>query len=130
MERVWVYARIPFHPGATNQQLLCNIKKAEEFGYQVVGSSTDSTRGWLHRPGLKEMLRHVRSGEVDRIYIESMGTISHRWCHLIAFFKEMTDRSVQVQTAQYSLRYVAHIRGFGAGIETRAIRKGKAIPWD
>lgn len=130
MERAWVYARIPFYKRETEKQLQRLMEKAQDNDCLVVGYSLDVHRGWIRRPGLWKMRRHIRRGEVDRLYIDSIGVISHRWCHLISFFKEMTDCGVIVQTSRYNLRYVANCRGIGHGIESRAIAKGLYIPWN
>lgn len=43
--------------------------QAHADGCTVVGSSTDEHGGWLLRPGYREMLRHIRKGEIDTVYI-------------------------------------------------------------
>lgn len=130
MERVWVYARIPYHPHATLQQRDRLLESAAEKGWRVVGSSMDVCHGWRHRPGLALLQKHIRKGEVDRVYIESMDAISGRQRHVIAFLREMMQYHIKVQTIAYQLAYKAQCYGFGEQIETRALRQGLEPPWD
>lgn len=128
MERVWVYARIPGYPRATEGHLAEMVQKAEEAGYQVVGKSLDVHRGWWRRPGLREMMHHIRKGEVDRVYIESIGSISHTDSHNIWFLKQLSRHQVKVQAMQYNIAFRARQHGYE--IATWALQKGLDIPWD
>ena len=67
--RVWLYARIPGDYVGTMDSIKVCALQAHADGCTVVGSSTDEHGGWLLRPGYREMLRHIRKGEIDTVYI-------------------------------------------------------------
>ena len=128
MERIWVYARIPGCPQDTENQLAEMAQKAEQAGCQVVGRSLDVHHGWWRRPGLRKMIRHIRKGDVDRVYIDSIGSISHSNSHNIWFLKQMSRCQVKVQAMQYNIAFRARQHGYE--LSTWALQKGLDIPWD
>lgn len=67
--RAWLYARIPGDYVGTMDSIKVCALQAHADGCTVVGSSTDEHGGWLLRPGYREMLRHIRKGEIDTVYI-------------------------------------------------------------
>lgn len=67
--RAWVYARIPGDYVGTMDSIKVCALQAHADGCTVVGSSTDEHGGWLLRPGYREMLRHIRKGEIDTVYL-------------------------------------------------------------
>ena len=71
--RVWLYARIPGDYVGTMDSIKVCALQAHADGCTVVGSSTDEHGGWLLRPGYREMLRHIRKGEIDTVYICRIG---------------------------------------------------------
>lgn len=83
--RVWLYARIPGDYVGTMDSIKVCALQAHADGCTVVGSSTDEHGGWLLRPGYREMLRHIRKGEIDTVYICRMRHISRSEGHLISF---------------------------------------------
>lgn len=89
--RAWVYARIPGDYVGTMDSIKVCALQAHADGCTVVGSSTDEHGGWLLRPGYREMLRHIRKGEIDTVYICRMRHISRSEGHLISFFRQLTS---------------------------------------
>lgn len=87
--RVWLYARIPGDYVGTMDSIKVCALQAHADGCTVVGSSTDEHGGWLLRPGYREMLRHIRKGEIDTVYICRMRHISRSEGHLISFFRQL-----------------------------------------
>ena len=87
--RAWVYARIPGDYVGTMDSIKVCALQAHADGCTVVGSSTDEHGGWLLRPGYREMLRHIRKGEIDTVYICRMRHISRSEGHLISFFRQL-----------------------------------------
>ena len=73
--RVWLYARLPGDELGTLNQLNFLRLRANLQNCTIVGTSIDTRRGWLHRSGYREMMRHVKSGDVDQVHICRLGTI-------------------------------------------------------
>ena len=66
--RVWLYARLPGDELGTLNQLNFLRLRANLQNCTIVGTSIDTHRGWLHRSGYREMMRHVKSGDVDQVH--------------------------------------------------------------
>lgn len=127
--RVWLYARIPGdYVGTMDSIKVCAIQ-AEADGYEIVGSSTDNHRGWLLRPGYREMMRRVRKGEIDAIYFCRMRQISCRERHLFSFFRQLMKYGVKAAATEYNIEYRANNFKFGRKIETYAAKHGLEKPY-
>lgn len=127
--RVWLYARISGDYVGTMDSIKVCALQAHADGCTVVGSSTDEHGGWLLRPGYREMLRHIRKGEIDTVYICRMRQISGKERHLYSFFKRLMQRGVQVTATEYSLRDRVNMFRLARRIERYATRKGLQLPW-
>lgn len=68
-KRVWLYARIPGNDGETLRCIRECAAKAEQDNCKIVGTSADERYGWLLRPGYREMMRQVKAGEIDCLYL-------------------------------------------------------------
>ena len=80
--RAWVYARIPGdYDGTMNSYKVCSMQALHD-GCDIVGGSIDERGGWLLRPGYRDMLRQIKAGKVDRVYICRMRQISGKERHL------------------------------------------------
>lgn len=102
--RAWVYARIPGdYDGTMNSYKVCSMQALHD-GCDIVGGSIDERGGWLLRPGYRDMLRQIKAGKVDRVYICRMRQISGKERHLYSFFKRLMQHGVQVTATEYSLR--------------------------
>ena len=87
--RAWVYARIPGdYDGTMNSYKVCSMQALHD-GCDIVGGSIDERGGWLLRPGYRDMLRQIKAGKVDRVYICRMRQISGKERHLYSFFKRL-----------------------------------------
>ena len=88
--RAWVYARIPGdYDGTMNSYKVCSMQALHD-GCDIVGGSIDERGGWLLRPGYRDMLRQIKGGKVDRVYICRMRQVSGKERHLYSFFKRLT----------------------------------------
>ena len=105
--RVWLYARIPGDYVGTMDSIKVCALQAHADGCTVVGSSTDEHGGWLLRPGYREMLRHIRKGEIDTVYICRMRHISRSEGHLFSFFRQLMKHGVKVVATEYNIEYRA-----------------------
>lgn len=127
--RVWLYARIPGDYVGTMDSIKVCALQAHADGCTVVGSSTDEHGGWLLRPGYREMLRHIRKGEIDTVYICRMRHISRSEGHLISFFRQLMKHGVKVVATEYNIEYRAANFKLGRKIDTYAARHQCAKPF-
>ena len=95
----------------------------------LVGTSADERYGWLLRPGYREMMRQVKAGEIDRIYIYRMRQISGKEQHLFRFFQQVMQQGIKVVTLEYSLRDRLHEYRLEMKIENYAARHKLPLPW-
>ena len=76
-----------------------------------------------------EMLRSIRDGKVNCVYVCRMRQISGKERHLYSFFKRLMQRGVQVTATEYSLRDRVNMFRLARRIERYATRKGLQLPW-
>ena len=127
--RAWVYARIPGdYDGTMNSYKVCSMQALHD-GCDIVGGSIDERGGWLLRPGYREMMRQVKAGEIDCIYIYRMRQISGKEQHLYRFFQQVMQHGVKVVTLEYSLRDRLHEYRLEMKIENYAARHKLPFPW-
>ena len=94
--RAWVYARIPGdYDGTMNSYKVCSMQALHD-GCDIVGGSIDDRGGWLLRPGYRDMLRQIKAGKVDRVYICRMRQVSGKERHLYSFFKRLKAQNEKV----------------------------------
>ena len=127
--RVWLYARISGDYVGTMDSIKVCALQAHADGCTVVGSSTDEHGGWLLRPGYREMLRHIRKGEIDTVYICRMRHISRSEGHLFSFFRQLMKHRVKVVATEYNIEYRAANFKLGRKIDTYAARHQCAKPF-
>ena len=127
--RAWLYARIPGNDVETLRCIRECAAKAQRDGCEVVSTSTDERTGWLLRHGYREMMRQVKAGEIDCIYICRMRQISGKERHLFGFFQQVMQHGVKVVTLEYSLRDRLHEYRLGMKIENYAARHKLPFPW-
>lgn len=127
--RVWLYARIPGDYVGTMDSIKVCALQAHADGCTVVGNSTDEHGGWLLRPGYREMLRHIRKGEIDTVYICRMRHISRSEGHLFSFFRQLMKHRVKVVATEYNIEYRAANFKLGRKIDTYAARHQCAKPF-
>jgi DNA invertase Pin-like site-specific DNA recombinase len=127
--RAWIYARIPGdYDGTMNSYKVCSMQALHD-GCDIVGGSIDERGGWLLRPGYREMMRQVKAGEIDRIYIYRMRQISGKEQHLFRFFQQVMQQGIKVVTLEYSLRDRLHEYRLEMKIENYAARHKLPLPW-
>ena len=127
--RAWLYARIPGNDVETLRCIRECAAKAQRDGCEVVSTSTDERTGWLLRHGYREMMRQVKAGEIDCIYICRMRQISGKERHLFGFFQQVMQHGVKVVTLEYSLRDRLHEYRLEMKIENYAARHKLPFPW-
>lgn len=107
---------------------VCSMQALHD-GCDIVGGSIDERGGWLLRPGYRDMLRQIKAGTVDRVYICRMRQVSGKERHLYSFFKRLMQHGVQVTATEYSLRDRVNMFRLARRIERYATRKGLQLPW-
>ena len=127
--RAWLYARVPGNDTRTLECLRDCAVQAGADGCQIIGSSTDEKRGWLLRPGCREMQQKIKSGEVDAIYVSRIRQISGKERHLFAFFKLAMQHNEKIYTQEYNLRDRLHNYRLEYRIETYAWQHNLPMPW-
>ena len=121
--RAWVYARIPGdYDGTMNSYKVCSMQALHD-GCDIVGGSIDDRGGWLLRPGYRDMLRQIKAGKVDRVYICRMRQVSGKERHLYSFFKRLMQHGVQVTAMEYSLRDRVNMFRLARRIERRVVMR-------
>ena len=101
--RAWVYARIPGDCAATRASYDACCRQAGDNGCTVVGGSIDYKGHGPLRDGYQCMLRSIRDGKVNCVYVCRMRQISGKERYLYAFFKFAMKHYVKVRTLEYSL---------------------------
>ena len=128
--RAWVYARIPGdYDGTMNSYKVCSMQALHD-GCDIVGGSIDERGGWLLRPGYRDMLRQIKAGKVDRVYICRMRQVSGKERHLYSFFKRLMQHGVQVTAIEYSLRDRVNMFRLARRVERYATRKRRQLRGD
>lgn len=128
-ERAWVYTR--YHKdyiAARNRQEFLE-KRARVDGYEVVGSCIDRGHYPSRRDGYSRMMRDIKNGTVDVIYIARLGDISHSEWRLFSFFRKLSRSGVVAHMPNRSLRDYVSRYAFGWRIERLALKKKGALPW-
>lgn len=127
--RAWLYARVPGNDARTLECLRDCAKRANADGCEIIGSSTDENRGWLLRPGCREMQQKIKDREVDVIYVSRIRQISGKERHLFWFFKLAMLHNVRVCTLEYNLRDRLHEYRLENRIEIYAGQHNLPMPW-
>ena len=100
--RAWVYARIPGDCAATRASYDACCRQAGDDGCTVVGGSIDYKGHGPLRDGYQSMLRSIKDGKVDCVYVCRMRQISGKERYLYAFFKCAMKHHVKVRTLEYT----------------------------
>lgn len=129
LPRAWVYARIPGDCAATRASYDACCRQAGDDGCTVVGGSIDYKGHGPLRDGYQSMLRSIRDGKVNCVYVCRMRQISGKERHLHSFFKRLMQHGVQVTATEYSLRDRVNMFRLARRVERYATRKGLRLPW-
>ncbi|HCF36183.1 MAG TPA: hypothetical protein DER34_04775 [Ruminococcaceae bacterium] len=130
--RAVVYARTADrHVGVLETQYNSVLAAAREDGCIVVDAAIEHCPGnSLKKPGLLRLLKLVRKGEANVLYVQDLSRLhgSPFWLYLL--FCWMQDHNAKIVTVacdiRYSLHYDLHIE---QKLLERAARKGRDVPW-
>ena len=104
--RAWAYARESKDTPALPQRLadLCAAARLE--GYCLVGKSCDFTRrSIIRRPGRRALLRAVRTGQVDDVFVTRLSQLSRKRSRLRRILLLFQRKGVRIHTTEIDLRY-------------------------
>lgn len=130
--RAVVYARTADrHVGVLETQYNSVLAAAREDGCIVVDAAIEHRPGSsLRKPGLLRLLKVIRKGEANVLYVQDLSRLhsSPFWLYLL--FCWMQDHNAKIITTacdiRYSLHYDLHIE---QKLLERAARKGRDVPW-
>ena len=104
--RAWAYARESKASPALPQQLadLCAAARLE--GYCMVGQSCDTPRrSLICRPGRRALLRAVRNGQIDDVFVTRLSQLSRKRSRLRRILLLFQRKGVRIHTTEIDLRY-------------------------
>ena len=110
--RAWLYARGDSTSPALQDRLDELGQAARMQGYEIVGQSSDARhRINLCRPGRDLLLREVRKGKVDDIFITRLSQLSRKVCRLRRILRLLHRKRVRLHTTESDLRYDLYLHG-------------------
>lgn len=130
--RAVVYARTADrHVGVLETQYNSVLAAAREDGCIVVDAAIEHCPGnSLKKPGLLRLLKLVRKGEANVLYVQDLSRLHGSPFWLYPLFCWMQDHNAKIVTVacdiRYSLHYDLHIE---QKLLERAARKGRDVPW-
>ena len=130
--RAVVYARTADrHVGVLETQYNSVLAAAREDGCIVVDAAIEHRPGSsLRKPGLLRLLKLVRKGEANVLYVQDLSRLHGSPFWLYPLFCWMQDHNAKIVTVacdiRYSLHYDLHIE---QKLLERAARKGRDVPW-
>lgn len=110
--RAWAYARESKASPALPQQLadLCAAARLE--GYCMVGQSCDTPRrSLICRPGRRALLRAVRNGQIDDVFVTRLSQLSRKRSRLRRILLLLQRKGVCIHTTEIDLRYDLYRHG-------------------
>ena len=110
--RAWAYARESKATPALPQQLadLCAAARLE--GYCMVGQSGDTVRrSLIRRPGRRALLRAVRNGQIDDVFVTRLSQLSSKRSWLRRILALFQRKGVRGHTTEIDLRYDLYRHG-------------------
>lgn len=130
MPRAWIYARVPGNYDETNACFKACWERALADGCNVSGGAMEYTNTWATRRSYQDMIRHIRDGKVDRVYICRMRQLSGKERTLFSFFKCAMQYGIKVCTLDYRLADRLASYRLGRMVESYAAKNDLPLPWD
>lgn len=88
------------------------------------------TNIWATRRSYQDMIRHIRDGKVDCVYICRMRQLSGNERTLFSFFKCAMQYGIKVYTLDYRLPDRLASYRLGRMVESYAAKNDLQLPWD
>lgn len=110
--RAWVYARGIGGSPALHERFDALRRSALREGYEIVGQSSDTRqRIAVRHPGRAALLRAVRKGLVDDVFVTRLSQFSRKRSRLRRILVQLQRKGVCVHTTEIDLRYDLYRHG-------------------
>ena len=110
--RAWVYARGVSGSPALHERFDALRRSALREGYEIVGQSSDARqRIAVRHPGRAALLRAVRKGLVDDVFVTRLSQLSRKRSRLRRILVRLQRKGVCVHTTEIDLRYDLYRHG-------------------
>ena len=110
--RAWVYARGDSGSPVLQDRLDELGRIAQMQGYGIVGQSSDAWHQLLPRhPGRAGLLRAVRRGQVDDVFVTRLSQLSRKAGRLRCILRLLHRKRVRLHTTESDLRYDLYRHG-------------------
>ena len=110
--RAWAYARGIGGSPALHERFDALRQSALREGYEIVGQSSDARQRFAVRhPGRAALLRAVRKGLVDDVFVTQLSQFSRKRSRLRRILVLLQRKGVCVHTTEIDLRYDLYRHG-------------------
>ena len=110
--RAWVYARGIGGSPALQERFDALRRSALREGYEIVGQSSDTRQRFaVWHPGHAALLRAVRKGLVDDVFVTRLSQFSRKRSQLRRILVRLQRKGVCVHTTEIDLRYDLYRNG-------------------
>ena len=110
--RAWVYARGIGGSPALQERFDALRRSALREGYEIVGQSSDTRQRFaVWHPGHAALLRAVRKGLVDDVFVTRLSQFSRKRSQLRRILVRLQRKGVCVHTTEIDLRYDLYRHG-------------------
>lgn len=110
--RAWVYARGVSGSPALHERFDALRRSTLLGGYEIVGQSSDTRqRIAVRHPGRAALLRAVRKGLVDDVFVTRLSQFSRKRSRLRRILVQLQRKGVCVHTTEIDLRYDLYRHG-------------------
>lgn len=110
--RAWMYARGVSSSPALHERFDALRRSALREGYEIVGQSSDTRqRIAVRHPGRAALLRAVRKGLVDDVFVTRLSQFSRKRSRLRRILVQLQRKGVCVHTTEIDLRYDLYRHG-------------------
>ena len=110
--RAWAYARGIGGSPALHERFDALRQSALREGYEIVGQSSDARQRFaVWHPGRAALLRAVRKGLVDDVFVTQLSQFSRKRSRLRRILVRLQRKGVCVHTTEIDLRYDLYRHG-------------------
>ena len=115
--RAWAYARGIGGSPALHERFDALRRSALREGYEIVGQSSDARQRFAVRhPGRAALLRAVRKGLVDDVFVTRLSQFSRKRSRLRRILVQLQRKGVCVHTTEIDLRYDLYRHGLDSAL--------------
>ena len=115
--RAWAYARGIGGSPALHERFDALRQSALREGYEIVGQSSDARQRFaVWHPGRAALLRAVRKGLVDDVFVTRLSQFSRKRSRLRGILVQLQRKGVCVHTTEIDLRYDLYRHGLDSAL--------------